>query len=138
MALASFPPSFIIQSQAPSSRRSQVPGGHIRGGSADRLHLSVPSPRQTTRVSGQDVSESVLAGEAFSKQALGGRSKHRGSPSLGALGALQYLTHHPHRGHEGFGGIHQLHSSSCGPVMTTALHILSKLLPTTIKAKHRA
>jgi hypothetical protein len=41
MALASFPPSFTIQSQAPSSRRSQVPGGLIRGGSADELHLTV-------------------------------------------------------------------------------------------------
>jgi hypothetical protein len=49
MALASFPPSFIIQSQAPSSRRSQVPGGRIRGGSADELHRTVPSPRQTNQ-----------------------------------------------------------------------------------------
>lgn len=96
MALASFPPSFIIQSQAPSSRRSQVPGGRIRGGSADELHRTVPSPRQTN--------QGVWSGRfglgsgrgSFLQTSFGRQKQTQGEPKV------HYLTHHPHRGHGGF------------------------------------
>jgi hypothetical protein len=128
---------FITQGQAPSSRRSQTRWAHPWRQCLIELHRTVPSPRQANRaarVSGEDVSVSGLAGGAFSKQALGGRTKHQ------TQGSARCTNPPPSPWPWGVGAsisFRRQNTSSCGPVMTKVLHILTKLLPTPAKAKHR-
>jgi hypothetical protein len=129
---------FITQGQAPSSRRSQTRWAHPWRQCWIELHRTVPitatGDRSTraARVSGEDVSASGLAGGAFSKQALGGRTKHQ------TQGSARCTNPPPSPWPWRVGAsisFRRQNTSSCGPVMTKVLHILTKLLPTSSKSQ---